>query len=143
MPKKKYVILGGIIVLGLLVLWGYHLFNKPHASAASEQSQETIAAGALYKQFLRDEHAADLRYVGKVLEVRGVFSEMTRNGALRILLLSPQKEGGGISCQLFSPSQDLVNPPKKGDSIVVKGRCTGYLMDVNLVDCVVMDPSQK
>ena len=26
---------------------------------------------------------------------------------------------------------------KTGDSVTIKGKCTGYLMDVNLVDCVI------
>ena len=47
-----------------------------------------------------------------------------------------QQGGGGINCQLFAG----VKPdpePKSGDIVTVKGRCTGFLMDVNLVDCVV------
>ena len=44
--------------------------------------------------------------------------------------------GGGINCQLFAGTK--VDPePRSGDAVTVKGRCTGFLMDVNLADCVL------
>lgn len=39
---------------------------------------------------------------------------------------------GGINCAMHN----MATPPDKGDRVTIKGRCTGYLMDVNLVDAV-------
>jgi putative nucleic acid binding protein len=137
MLKKREIFQGGIILLILVVLCAYYFYNKPRGSAADENTSASIIADSLYIQYQQDEHAADLKYLGKVIEVKGVFSELSNNGGLKILMLSPQKTGGGISCQMFAKNNNSFAIPKKGDTIIIKGKCTGFLMDVDLVDCVV------
>jgi hypothetical protein len=137
MLKKREFFSGGIVLLILVGLLGYYFFNKPRGSSADEDTSASVPADILYNQYQQNEHNADLKYLGKVIEVKGVFSEMSDNKGLKILELSPQKNGGGISCQLFAQNNNLFIIPKKGDTIIIKGKCTGFLMDVNLVDCVV------
>ena len=116
--------------------WAYHLYVKPHESAADETTDFTISADSLYQQYRNDEHSADQKYLGKVVEVSGKLAEIQRSGNSEIWILSPQPGGGGINCQLFAGTK--VDPePKSGDVVTVKGRCTGFLMDVNLADCVL------
>ncbi|HEV3326345.1 MAG TPA: hypothetical protein VG052_12095, partial [Puia sp.] len=68
--------------------------------------------------------------------VSGKLSEIQHSGNSEIWILSPQPGGGGINCQLFAGTK--IDPePKSGDAVIVKGRCTGFLMDVNLADCVL------
>jgi hypothetical protein len=124
------------LLLLLGVAWGYHLYVKPHQSAAGETADFTVDADSLYGQYQANEHAADQKYLGKVIEVSGKLSEIQHNGNAEVWILSQQSSGGGINCQLFAG----VKPdpePKSGDVVIIKGRCTGYLMDVNLVDCVL------
>jgi len=116
--------------------WAYHLYVKPHESAADETTDFTISADSLYQQYRNDEHSADQKYLGKVVEVSGKLAEIQHSGNSEIWILSPQPGGGGINCQLFAGTK--VDPePKSGDVVTVKGRCTGFLMDVNLADCVL------
>jgi hypothetical protein len=121
----------------LLAAAGYawYLYDKPHRSAASEDAAVTISADSLYRQYQADEHSADQKYMGKVISVTGRLTEVQHSGNSVIWILSTQPGGGGINCQLFAGTK--VDPePKAGDPVTVKGRCTGFLMDVNLADCV-------
>jgi hypothetical protein len=137
MLKKSTILWAGIALLLLIAgAWAYHLYAKPHQSAAAESAEFVISADSLYHQYQADEHTADQRYLGKVIEVSGKLAEIQHSGNSEIWILSPQPGGGGINCQLFTGTK--VDPePRNGDAVTVKGRCTGFLMDVNLADCVL------
>jgi len=135
MKKRTILWIGIPLLLLLAIAWAYHLYVKPHQSAAGETADFSIDADSLYSQYQANEHAADQKYLGKVIEVSGKLSDIQHNGNAEVWILS-QQGGGGINCQLFAG----VKPdpePKSGDIVTVKGRCTGFLMDVNLVDCVL------
>jgi hypothetical protein len=137
MLKKRTILWVGMLLLLLIaVAWAYHLYMKPHQSAAGETVDYTISADSLYHQYQTNEHFADQKYLGKVIEVSGRLAEIQHSGNSEIWILSPQPGGGGINCQLFGGT--TIDPePKTGDAVTVKGRCTGFLMDVNLADCVL------
>ncbi len=136
MLKKRNFFLGGIILFVAILMWGYHLYNESRQSATEQKPAESITAEALNKQYQQDEHAADLKYSGKILEVKGIVSDVVHNGALQIWILSAQNPAGGVSCQMFGADKDSSSRPKPGDTITVKGKCAGFLVDVNLVDCI-------
>lgn len=136
MRRKRTILWVGILLVFLVAAgWAWYLFNKPHRSAAGLSADVTIDADTLYHQYQADEHAADLKYMGKVLSVAGRLTEIQHSGNSEIWILSAQPGGGGINCQLFAGTR--VDPePTPGAAVTVKGRCTGFLMDVNLADCV-------
>jgi len=138
MNKKIIFVIVAFVFVGACVWFGCYLYNKPHASAASETASSSIAAVVLYQQYAQNEQAADSMYLGKVIEVKGVLTEIDHNGETDILELSQQKAGGGVSCQMFPhDAAATVTYPAIGSNITIKGKCTGFLMDVNLVDCGV------
>lgn len=136
MLKKRTILWVGIPLLALVAfIWAWRLYHKPHESAAGETAAVTIDADSLYHQYQLDEHAADLKYMGKVIEVSGKLVEIQHSGNAEIWIVSTQPGGGGINCQMFPGAKPEVMP-KAGDVVTLKGRCTGFLMDVNLADCV-------
>jgi len=139
MLKKRFFFwVGGVLCLLILlgIAWGIYWYNKPHQSAGAETASVTIDADSLFAQYQRDEHQADQRFLGKVIEVKGKIAEIQHSGSSVIWILYGSSGGGGVSCQLFSPPKASEKQPKPGDEVTVKGRCTGFLMDVNLADCV-------
>lgn len=136
MLKKRTIFWIGIPLLLLLIFfWAWRLYDKPHQSAAGESVSLSIPADSLYHEYQSDEHTADQKYLGKVIEVSGKISEIQHNGSSEIWILSTQPGGGGINCELFPGAKTNLHP-KAGDVVTIKGRCTGFLMDVNLADCV-------
>jgi hypothetical protein len=137
MPNKRIFFLGGILLcLLLLFAWGIRMYTKGHQSVAGSSVAFSIDADSLYNQYQQDEHAADLKFLGKVIEVKGRLGEVQHNGPLEIWILSTHAGSGGVNCQLFPGEKYPGGNPRSGDSVSIRGKCTGFLMDVNLADCV-------
>ena len=135
--RKKYILLAAIfwiILIGAGVT--YYLYTKPHSSVASKKTDVLINASELYEQFQRDESGANSRFVDKIIEVKGKVAEIQHTGIRTSLQLDAGVAMGGINCSLADSSQSLQVPPK-GALVTIKGKCSGFLIDVTLVDCVI------
>ena len=86
--KRKTFFWLGIAFLLLVLVWGYYLYNKPHRSAGDASVAFTIGADSLFAQYQADEHGADQKYSGKVIEVKGRLDQIQHNGATEIWILS-------------------------------------------------------
>lgn len=137
MRKKRTILWLGLLLLVLAGIgWGLYLYDKPHRSAAGVSADLAITADSLYHQYQSDERSADQRFMGKVLRVTGHLAETQHSGNTEIWILAAEAGApGGINCQLFAGTK-IDHEPKPGDAVTIKGRCTGFLMDVNLTDCV-------
>ena len=139
MRKKRKIFLPVILLWFLgLGAWGYYLYTKPHENAKYLKADLTISAIDLYKQYAANETNADKKYMNKIIIVKGKISEIINNGATQIYLLDKQA-GGGISCQIGAGAEQKKFALPQDSIVTIKGKCTGFLMDVNLVDCVMQE----
>lgn len=135
--KKKYFIIAGVLLL-LIIGWGFYKYNKPHAGIADQKADYVMTAADLFNSFQKDESAANKKYLGKVIAVKGMISAIQAgSGNTNIQIdVSPM---GGVNCSFSKTDGQTLKTLKKGDTLTIKGRCTGFLMDVNLVDCVLAE----
>jgi len=133
----KRALSAGIILLIICVASGLYLYNKPHKSVADLDASIQISADSLYNDYQNDENNANKKYLNKVIEVTGTISDIQNVNGSQIILLSASQSLGGISCRLFNNGNNKPITNKKNTTITVKGKCSGFLMDVDLVDCVV------
>jgi hypothetical protein len=136
MKVKLAIIAGSVILLLICAAVGWYMYNKPHQGVADIEADVHITAADLYGDFQRDENLANKKYLSKVIEVAGTVSEVQNVNGSQIILLSSGSDMGGISCQLANDKNNKADV-KKSTTITVKGKCSGFLMDVNLVDCVL------
>ncbi len=136
--KKKWQIILSVIVLCLLigVAWGFYLYTKPHANAGGKPTDATLTADSLYAAYKKDEVSADKAYHNKVLEVQGVVLSIEMSNHRPVVMLGTG-DMGGINCQMALDSATVFSTLHKASPVTIKGKCSGYLMDVNLVDCVI------
>jgi len=135
--KKRQTILSLVILCLLVALaWGAYLYNKPHADAGSKSTDETIKADSLYANYAANEAAADKRFMNKILEVKGAVQDVTMSNSKPTVMLATG-QAGGINCQMAMDSSEVFTSIHKSMQVTIKGKCSGYLMDVNLVDCVI------
>jgi hypothetical protein len=85
---------------------------------------------------VKNESDANQKWIGKVLEVNGIISSVTGSGNYVSLNLAAAAEGG-VNCSVLKKDLPADHKFNKGDSISIKGKCTGFLMDVNMVDCII------
>ena len=136
MKVKLAIVAGCVVILIICAAIGWHLYNKPHKGVADIEADVHITATELYNDFQRDENLANKKYLNKVIEVTGNVSDVQNVNGSTIILLSSGGDMGGISCQLTNDKNNKTDI-KKSTTIRVKGKCSGFLMDVNLVDCVL------
>jgi hypothetical protein len=119
---------------------GYYLYNKPMADLNDVTAAYQLTATELYEAFEADEAAAQTQYLGKILDVTGVISEveMTEAGGVNLSL-----EGGGllggVRCRLEQTDNDQEAQLEAGNQVTIRGECTGKLMDVELSRCVLIN----
>jgi hypothetical protein len=137
MKRKRQIILSVIascILIG--IAWGFYEYSRPHTSAEDKKTDVVISADSLYAAFMADEPGADKKFINKVLEVKGVIQDISISDRKPFVLLHAGGDGG-INCLMATDSATVFSTLKKNTEAVVKGKCSGYLMDVNLVDCVI------
>jgi hypothetical protein len=135
---KKYFIATrvGILLSGGLGL-ALYLYNKPHSDVSAIKPAFSFNAGDLYGEYRADETAANKKLVDKVIEVRGMVSDLRQTDSTADIQLETGDPEGTISCGFLLTGHKQMSLPAKGSSVTIKGRCTGFLADVNLVDCVI------
>ncbi|HXB09834.1 MAG TPA: hypothetical protein VNW04_22075 [Puia sp.] len=136
--RTKYLLLLAISVVVLSgVVAALYLYNKPHRNVGGLSPALRISATELYGAFRKDESAANRRFGDKVIEVMGtiIVAEITDSTAA--LQLDTGDPGGTVSCGFTLDKGQKGIFPSKGSAVTIKGRCIGFLQDVNLVDCVL------
>lgn len=136
MRKKMKIFAGVVFCLAIVVAIGYYQYQKPRQSAAGATAAYTCTATDLYKQFDTNETTANTKYTGKVIAVSGSIQSVDQSGQTVSILLNAASSNGGINCMLAANDKKQVL--SQGENITIKGRCTGFLADVNLVDAVIV-----
>jgi len=133
--QKKYFIIIATIVL-VVAAWVYHLFTANRPGLAGMKPDISMDATDLYNQYQSNESTADKKYLDKVIEVKGTVTDIQQTDTT----LSIELKGadlGGINCGIADAVDNKALAFQKGAAITIKGRCSGFLMDVNMVDCVI------
>ncbi len=133
---KKYLIILAILAVAGMVI-GYSIYNKPHQNIAKAGSDFQMTATELFDSFEADEAAANKKYLDKIIEVSGTVREVkTGEEGSATVILEAGSMMFGVSCQLDPLTKHKRTDFKEGEAIILKGKCTGILMDVVLVRCV-------
>ena len=136
--KKISIYLLIICLLGLFI--GYKMYNKPHLNVAEEPASIKLIANILLADFSSDETKANTRYLGKIIAVKGIVDKVSFEGEKAAISLQTEDDFGGVVCYLMEDEFKNSTEIKEGQEIVLKGICTGFLMDVILIKCVIVKP---
>jgi len=138
--RKKLFFGTSILLFCVLLLcvagWGIYSALKLHRNVKGEQAVATMSASNLYNDFQHDENLANKKWTGKVIEVYGIISSISESDKYVSISLRATDEGG-VNCSVLKKDLNPGYKINKGDSVTIKGKCTGFLMDVNMVDCIV------
>lgn len=125
-----------LFVAGLSTTIGYALFNKKRTGLLDEDPVAYVVSSNLVSEYESNEENTNKKYLGKVLQVGGIITEVSmEKDGLNVCL-----KGNDLStvlCQ-FDSLYPLPQNLSVGNNIEVKGVCSGLLMDVVLVDCVLI-----
>jgi hypothetical protein len=133
--RRKYFLLAGIIVIAI-ALWIFHLFTQRRPSLDDMKADISIESVDLYNQYQQNEATANTKYLDKIIEVKGTVTDIQQTDSTLGIELNGA-DAGGINCGMADNMHGKELLFKKGDTLTVKGKCSGFLMDVNLVDCII------
>jgi hypothetical protein len=137
MSMKKKIFIGVIIAVVAAIAIGVYLFNKPHQSISGDSPAFILDAKSLANEYETNEAQANSKYLGKVVEVSGSISEKVKDSKGKITLTLQGADLSGVGCEFEPGAQKELSDLHEGEKVIVKGICTGVLMDVVLVDCVI------
>lgn len=129
-----------ILIIGLLSIFiGYTMYHKSHINVAEKPVDIAITANILFADFSSDETKANTKYLNKIIAVKGKVANVEFNGEKAAISLQTEDDFGSVVCYLVQDEFKKSAEIKEGQEVILKGICTGFLMDVILVKCVVMN----
>lgn len=131
---KKFLI-GVVLVVLLAIIAIYLVYNKPHRDPTTESSTK-ITAVDLFRSYETNEEEANGRYLDKVLEVSGKVIEITNNQEnFPVIILETDNPMFAVRCTM-EKAEAFANV---GDTVKIKGICTGYLSDVIVIKGTIVE----
>ena len=135
MKKILSVLLLVAIILGVI---GYYFTQRDYRNDIKYQkADEEISARDLYAAFEVDEEKANNRFLGKTLLVEGVVQSIERVGDATTIKLDTGDPLGSIVCEMNTELQVDFGHVNEGQSVAIKGECSGKLLDIILVNSVI------
>jgi hypothetical protein len=136
---KTYVkiVLGVVLFIAIVGIGaGLYMFNLKPKDLSGAKPDYVITATLLQKAFEDNEAVATSKYVNKVIEVSGEVASVKEgeNSSINIAF----KTGSDMSSVICTfPSSNKPGDLAAGTSVIIRGVCSGYLMDVLLNNCAV------
>ena len=136
--SKRIFLITFLIILCSAGIYIYKEYNRKPARLNNLPAVVNINADTLISQFALNEAEANKKYLGKVISVKGFINKIdNQQDTLLTILLGDSLLSSSVSCLMDSSYIKLKKVFTPGVQIIIKGICTGYLMDVELNRCVV------
>jgi hypothetical protein len=137
---KKYILPVVIVLAGLGALYAYKEYNRKPADLTHIAPQEITDVPSMVNLYDSNETKANENFLGKIVEIKGLVSEVINvEDTLLTVMLGSKEEMHRVSCLLNK--EQLVNLKKceVGQQATIKGICTGFLLDVEMNRCVILN----
>ncbi|MCF8246138.1 MAG: OB-fold putative lipoprotein [Saprospiraceae bacterium] len=131
-----------LFVFLLVLVVGAFLFfrgNSVSGSPATVGEQDTdikVEAAQLFAEFIQDETGANEKYLNKITEVTGVVSTVQKGQGGTSVVLRTNDPAHGVRCRFDQKPGREENKYKVGQTLRLKCICSGYVQDVEMVQCV-------
>ena len=136
--RKMTKLIYAIAVVALTAIGGYYyvfVYSKTHHRNVQSEKGLAIIADSLSAQFQANEKNANALYLNKAITVTGTILSIDKNQEGKITLLLGRSDAfANVSVTLLST---VSITQKVGETISIKGVCTGALSDVIITEGVM------
>ncbi len=136
--KKAYWILSIIFIGIIAIALSFYMYNKPHINIQKTEAAYRLSAQELIGEFKNDELEANTKFSDQLLMVEGQIHEISTLKGNKVLALKPANSASSVICHMLPEESEKVLQLKEGQTITIKGMCTGYLLDVIMVRCMLV-----
>jgi len=140
--KSRYfkIAIGLFLIIVIAAIFGINQYNKPHVDVEDSKVDYVFTPKKLVDEYLQNEMAATKKYADQILQIEGdTYTISTLKGS-SIITFNSEALASSVICHLQPEENNKILKLKKDQYITVKGICTGYLLDVVMVECVLIDP---
>lgn len=129
--KKVVIVLAIVLLAGVIAV--LVITNRP-VRKVDDVTGIPVNARVLFQEFSTDETKANQTYLNKAVQVNGTISVAdTNQEGVPFVVLQTDDMMSGVMCTM----REKKFPGKTGDSVVLKGFCSGFVGDVKLTDCII------
>ena len=136
--RKMTKLIYAIAVVAITALGGYYyvfVYSKTHHRNVQSEKGLVIQADSLSAAYQANEKNANALYLNKAVEVSGTIVSIDKNQEGKITLIIGRSDSfSNVSVTLISTAPLT---QKIGETITIKGVCTGALSDVIVTEGVV------
>ena len=133
--SKPLKIIITLVVIGLIAgaIVFYKVWFMPHRDVKGETAI-TVTAQAILDAYNTDEKKANTLYLDKAIEVSGEVAGVSKTQQGKtVVSLKTTDPMAGIRCTMKEAVEVTT-----GNNVRIKGICSGFLMDVTLIDCYIV-----
>lgn len=139
-PFKKYILVATLVAVAFAGIYAYKEYNRKAADVTNITAQETINASDILTAFTNDEAAATKKFAGKTIQITGTVSEIiNQQDTMLNIFLGSETDINKVSCLMDMRRKEDLKNIVQGKKIAIKGICTGFLADVEMNRCVIVN----
>lgn len=113
-----------------------HYVNRPVKDLSKVQADLSLSAQELFDKYEQDEITADQLFLDKIIQINGTVTGV--DSELNTITFNGPASLSGVLCEMDDFEKETELDVLLGKQITLKGKCTGKLMDVVLIDCVTI-----
>ena len=121
--KKTLAIAGILLLVGIGVIW--YLFSKKYEDTATVKAEYSLPASQLLQEFKTNLAEANKRYTEKIVTVTGRVTEIESADTTVNIKMIDTTSGDYVIFAFQSQDMKAVKQIKEGDSVSLKGSCSG------------------
>ena len=127
-----------VVVIALIIgVFAFSQYNKKHDDLKKASADINISSTELFNAFSNNENEANTKYLNKIIEITGVVSKVERSDNSIQIFLETGDPMFGINCDMDTGTSGF--DVHAGETVTLRGICSGYLMDVALSRCVLIE----
>lgn len=143
LSKKNIPVFASILLLLLIAFFLKEYFRRPKDVTNIQPTTKTIVVD-IVDLYENDEAQANKLFLDKTIQVQGPVTEIiNQQDTLINVFMGDTNALHKVSCLLDKRHFNSIKKYAAGQQITIKGICTGFLMDVELNRCVVVDNNEQ
>lgn len=141
--SKKNIAITIVLIVIILAGYSYKEYYRKPADISTVEPAAQINVAAIVKLYQNDETKANQQYLNKTIQVEGSITQIiNQQDTLINVFLGDTNSVNKVSCLLDKKHFNAIQKYTVGQPITIKGICTGFLIDVELNRCVIVQQNK-
>ena len=142
--SKKNIAIIVVVIVIILAGYSYKEYYRKPADITTIEPAAKINVAAIVELYQNDESKANQQYLNKTIQVEGTITQIiNQQDTLINVFMGDTNSVSNVSCLLDKKYFNGIKKYTVGQPITIKGICTGFLLDVELNRCVIVQQNNQ